>query len=44
VKLIGQKLAEKSVGKDTMTGHWENSGQIVTHPLEFFQMASQRVA
>ncbi|MGN0165772.1 MAG: phosphopentomutase [Lachnospiraceae bacterium] len=30
------KLSEKSLGKDTMTGHWEMMGLYVTHPFKTF--------
>ncbi len=30
------KMAEKSVGKDTMTGHWEMMGMYITEPFQTF--------
>ena len=30
------KMKEKSIGKDTMTGHWELMGLHVTHPFQTF--------
>jgi phosphopentomutase len=30
------KLAERSVGKDTTTGHWEMAGRILTDPFALF--------
>ncbi len=30
------KMAEKSVGKDTMTGHWEMMGMYITKPFQTF--------
>ena len=30
------KLAEKSPGKDTTTGHWEMAGRILTQPFKLF--------
>jgi phosphopentomutase len=34
-------MAEKSVGKDTTTGHWEMSGIILDRPFETFDAFSQ---
>lgn len=36
------KLAEKSVGKDTMTGHWEIAGLQVDTPFRVFQKVFQQ--
>ena len=30
------KIAEKSLGKDTMTGHWEMMGLYITEPFKTF--------
>ena len=35
------KMQEASVGKDTMTGHWEMMGLILTSHLKFIQTAFQ---
>ena len=35
-KAYWTKLAEKSAGKDTMTGHWEIAGQQIDTPFRVF--------
>ena len=41
-KAYWTKLAEKSAGKDTMTGHWEIAGLQIDTPFRYSQMASLR--
>ena len=36
------KLSEASVGKDTMTGHWEIMGLNIMQPFKVYQMVSQK--
>ncbi len=36
------RMAEKSAGKDTTTGHWELAGMILDRPFRFIRMASRR--